>query len=327
VERFGCHLPQQVPTEEETFDPQTYNGVIDRILTPAFKRCRIADISTPMVTAMYARRADTPADANNAMRTLSKIMSFAIGEGMRHDRINPCRGIERFKSRERERWIDEKEMPLFVAALATAPVDPVHDLLRFLTITGWRVSDARLLDWSVVDLKKLEVHLEDSVTKGRPTVLSTDAAALIDRQPGRAGAVFSNRAGQPVDYGYLRETLAAVLNKAGIRSEKRASDGVVERVTPHTLRHTAASWASLGGADPFELRDTFAWKTLAMANKYVKVAETRARRGVERVAATINIHRRPNAEVVPLVAGAEAKKSAPYIADHDRLASVPPLVP
>ena len=36
-----------------------------------------------------------------------------------------------------------------------------------------------------------------------------------------------------------------------------------------------------------------------MTNKYVKVAETRARRGVERVAAAINIHGRRNAEVVP----------------------------
>ena len=71
-----------------------------------------------MVAAMYARRAGTPADANNAMRTLSKMMSFAIGEGMRPDRINPCRGIERFKGRERERWLDEQEMPLFVAELA-----------------------------------------------------------------------------------------------------------------------------------------------------------------------------------------------------------------
>ena len=61
---------------------------------------------------MYARRAHVPADANNAMRTLSKLMSFAIGEGMRPDKINPCKGIERYKNRERERWLDEKELPL-----------------------------------------------------------------------------------------------------------------------------------------------------------------------------------------------------------------------
>jgi integrase len=236
------------------------------------------------------------------MRTLSKMMSFAIGEGMRPDKINPCKGIERYKNRERERWLDEKELPPYVAALAKARTDPLHDLLRFISVTGWRVSDARLLDWSQVNLKRLEVYLQDSATKGRPKALSTDAAALIARQPGRAGAVFSNRGGRPVDYKKLRETLAAVLRAAKIKSAKLASDGVVESVTPHTLRHTAASWSALGGADPFELRDTFAWKTLAMAGRYVKRADTRDRRGVERLAGAINLHGKPSAEI-KLIAG------------------------
>jgi integrase len=280
-----------------------YDGVIDRVLTPAFKGRRVCDITTPMIAAMYAKRHGTPADANNAMRTLSKMMSFAIGEGMRPDRLNPCKGIERYKGRERERWLDEKELPLYVAALAKAPADPLHDLLRFITVNGWRVSDARRLDWSQVDLRNLEVRLEDSVTKGRPNALSTDAAALIARQRGRAGAVFSNGGGRPVDYVKLREALAVVLLAAGIKSAKPASDGVIEKVTPHTLRHTAASWAALGGADPFELRDTFAWKTLAMAGRYVKRADTRARRGVERLAGAINLNGKATAEIKSIAWG------------------------
>lgn len=293
-------LPKKKPSTRKR-----YEGVINRILTPAFKGRRISDISTAMVSAMYARHADTKADANNAMRTLSKLMSFAIGEGMRPDKINPCKGIERYKGRERERWLDEKELPLYVAALAKAPVDAKHDLLRFLTVTGWRVTDARLLDRAQVNLKKLEVHLEDSVTKGRPKALSTDAAALIARQPSRMGAVFSNGGGRPVDYKELRFTLAAVLQAAKIKSEKPASDGVIEAVTPHTLRHTAASWSALDGADPFELRDTFAWKTISMANRYVKASNTRAQRGVERLAGAINLNGKPSADVVKL---AEAKR-------------------
>jgi integrase len=291
-------LPKKKPSTVKR-----YVGVIDRILTPAFKGRRVSDITTPMIATMYARRAHVPADANNGLRTLSKMMSFAIGEGMRPDKINPCKGIERYKGRERERWLDEKELPPYVAALAKAPADPVHDLLRFITVNGWRVSDARLLDWSQVDLKTLSVHLEDSATKGRPTALSTDAAALIARQPGRVGAVFSNTGGdRPTDYVKLREALAAVLLAARIKSEKPASDGVIEKVTPHTLRHTAASWSALGGADPFELRDTFAWKTLAMAGRYVKRADTRARRGVERLAGAINLNGKPSAEITSIKA-------------------------
>ena len=189
-----------------------------------------------------------------------------------------------------------------MAALAKAPIDATHDLLRFLTITGWRVTDARLLDHAQVNLKTLEVYLEDTATKGRPTALSTDAAALIARQPSQTGAVFSNGGGRPVDYMKLREALAAVLLAAGIKSAKPASDGVIENVTAHTLRHTAASWSALGGADPFELRDTFAWKTLAMAGRYVKRADTRARRGVERLAGVINLHGKPSAEIKSIAA-------------------------
>ena len=47
-----------------------------------------------MIAGFYARRADTPADATNALRVLSKMMNFAIGEGMRT--TNPVKGIERY---------------------------------------------------------------------------------------------------------------------------------------------------------------------------------------------------------------------------------------
>ena len=63
------------------------------------------------------------------------------------------------------------------------------------------------------------------------------------------------------------------------------------------LRHSAATWASIHGADLIELRDAFAWKSLAMPNRYVKTAQTVARRGAERVAAAVNIFAKPTAEI------------------------------
>jgi integrase len=103
----------------------------------------------------------------------------------------------------RDRWLDETELPKFLAALATE-TDACADLIRFLTISGWRVSDARLLDWAQVNLQSGEVRLEDSATKKRAKVISADAAVLIDRQPGRTGAVFSRHSNMPLDYNYLR---------------------------------------------------------------------------------------------------------------------------
>ena len=173
-----------------------------------------------------------------------------------------------------------------MAAFASE-TDACGDLIRFLCITGWRVTDARRLDWSQVDLKNLEVDLQDSATKKRARVLSADAAMLIDRQHGRVGAVFSRHLGKPLSYTYLRDRLSGVCEAAGIPP-----------ITPHVFRHSAATWASIHGADLIELRDAFAWRSLAMPNKYIKVATTVARRGAERVAGAINIFDKPAAKVV-----------------------------
>lgn len=273
------HLPKKQPGTAKR-----YNGVIDRVLTPALKGKRVADISTAMVAAFYARKADRPADANNALRVLSKMMTFAIGEGMRS--TNPVKGIERYANRARERWLDEAELPKFLAALSDEP-GAVGALIRFLLVTGWRVSDARLLDWSQVDLKTLTVRLADTATKKRARVLSADAARLIDCQSGRVGPVFAGRGGAPISYTRLRERLTAICNAAGI-----------EPITPHVFRHSAATWASLHGADLIELRDAFGWRSLAMPNRYVKTAETVARRGAERVANAINLFDRPAAQIL-----------------------------
>jgi hypothetical protein len=53
---------------------------------------------------------------------------------------NPVLGISRYASKRRERWLDEVELPRFLAALATE-TDACADLIRFLTVSGWRVSE------------------------------------------------------------------------------------------------------------------------------------------------------------------------------------------
>jgi integrase len=261
-----------------------YTNIVNRILTPAFTGRRIADITTAQIAAVHARKAATPADANNALRVLGKMMAFAVGEGMRS--TNPAIGISRFAGRIRDRWLDENELPKFLGALAEE-TDACADLIRFLTVTGWRVSDARLLDWAQVDLKSREVALmADSATKKRPRVLSADAAVLVDRQPGRLGSVFTRYGTESVGYAHLCERLRALCTKAGIAP-----------ITPHTLRHSAATWAAIHGGDIVELRDAFGWSGLEMPARYIKTSRITAHRGAERAASAINIFGKPSAEI------------------------------
>jgi integrase len=281
--------PSGHPPQVNAATGTRYQGVTRRVLSPAFKGCRVADITTTMIAAVHARKAAAPAEANNSLRCISSMMSFATREGLRSG-VNPAFGIARYPDRERERWLDEEELPKFLAALAPE-TDACNDLIRFIAVTGWRVNDARLLDWSQVDLPNRKVSLADSRTKKRGSVLSADAAVLIDRQGGRVGAVFSRHARRPLDYEHVLGRLRELCTKAGIAP-----------ITPHVLRHTAATWAAVNGADLVELRDAFGWRTLSMPNRYIKKADTVARRGAERVAAAINVLGKSAAEVVELAA-------------------------
>lgn len=272
---------------KELSTQKDYGGRYRRILEPAFKGRRVADITRAEVNALRVKHKNRKTDLNRALAVLSKMMSFAMLHGMRSD--NPVSKVERFAEKANDVWLDEQALPPFIKALGEVE-GPTGDLLRFVAVSGWRISAARLLRWDQVDLQRLEVHLDDKQTKVHATALSTDAAAIIDAQRHRIGFVFSNRKGTyPVDYKDALETLTAVCNQAG-----------VPRITPHRLRSTAATHAAIHGANVSELMQSFGWKTPAMAMRYVKRSESLARKGVERTASVINIFNRPAAEVKEL---------------------------
>lgn len=273
------HIADKKPATQKD-----YKGRIRRVLLPEFKGRRVADITPEMVRALLRKKKANPIDANRSLAVLSKMMSRAIELDMRKD--NPCSRMKKNKEAPRERWLDEHDLPPFLKALA-AVEGPHADCIRFLTVTGWRVSEALSLTWDMVDLPRMIARLPDTKTGASDRALSTDAATIIDGQKHRVGFVFSGRKGsQPVSYKRLREVLSDICAAAEI-----------EPITPHVLRHTAATWAAISGAEAHELREAFGWRTLAMTARYVSRSESLARRGAQRAADAMNVLQKPSADV------------------------------
>jgi integrase len=273
------HIADKKPATQKD-----YKGRIRRVLLPEFKGRRVADITPEMVRALLRKKKANPIDANRSLAVLSKMMSRAIELDMRKD--NPCSRMKKNKEAPRERWLDEHDLPPFLKALA-AVEGPHADCIRFLTVTGWRVSEALSLTWDMVDLPRMIARLPDTKTGASDRALSTDAATIIDGQNHRVGFVFSGRKGsQPVSYKRLREVLSDICAAAEI-----------EPITPHVLRHTAATWAAISGAEAHELREAFGWRTLAMTARYVSRSESLARRGAQRAADAMNVLQKPSADV------------------------------
>jgi integrase len=129
-------------------------------------------------------------------------------------------------------------------------------MIRAMAEAGLRRGEVIGLHWEDVDTSSLRLHVRRSVsdvhgmrqertTKGkrsRRVAISPDFAGRLAAWKERAGGdratgyVWPGRAGQPMNAHSPNQSLARVLGRAGLVD----ADGV-PLVTPHGLRHTAAS--------------------------------------------------------------------------------------
>ena len=221
-----------------------------------------------------------PVEANRSLAILSSLMTTAIELGWRES--NPCNRVQAFREQAKDEWLDESDLPKFVNALATFE-GPFYDCLRFALVTGWRIGEVLNLQWGEVDLPKRIARLTDSKTGPCVKSLAADAVAVIEAQPGRIGFVFSeNHLGmRPLSYESVLHRLGLVCTKAGVK-----------RITPHTLRRSAATWLVIAGASAHELKETFNWKSSAVADRYIKRSQSLAAKGSERLANVMNVLQR-----------------------------------
>jgi integrase len=205
------------------------------------------------VAAMAADGAGTPT-IENAFGVLRQVLGAAVEDG-RLAR-NPCDGVRLPKRRHADRgYLTHAQ----VAALATA-VDRHAEVVRFLAYTGLRWGEMAALRVCDFDMLRRRVNVSRSVTESGGLVWSTPKtherrsvpfpAALADELSalmvgrGRDDLVFTDLRG-----GVLRNSnwRARVFEPAVKACQK--ADESFPSITPHDLRHTAASLAVSAGAN------------------------------------------------------------------------------
>jgi len=139
--------------------------------------------------------------------------------------------------------------------------------------TGCRSGELLGLEWNRVDLKNNRIRLEAEHTKtkkARTLPLNRDARqALRNRQREQVACeldtffVFAHThprwRGQRI--GSVKNAFATACERAGIAG-----------CTPHTLRHTCASWLVMSGRPLIEVRDLLGHSTVKMTERYAHLA-------------------------------------------------------
>lgn len=155
---------------------------------------------------------------------------------------------------------DEAERLLAAAAAHIKP------LLTFLIGAGARMSEAIYLEWRDVDLKGARAIFWADRTKSgkrRDAILPPRVVVALANLPHRDGMVFRRDDGEPYvvkvgEGGQIKRAWAGAIARAGLDPE----------YTPHTLRHSWASWHYALHKDPMRLKVEGGWSSLDLVERY-----------------------------------------------------------
>lgn len=213
-----------------------------------------------------------PKSIHNAHGLLSAVLATAAELGLIPK--NPARGVglpDDDVDAEMD-VLDADEWEAFIGAM-----DPHYrPLTWFLLAVGCRIGEALAVQVRDLDLARSTVRIRRAWKKGErgvylgstkskrskrtvllPRELADDLAQLVQGKPADA-FVFTTRTGRKVDTAHFRERQWARAIKAA---------GITKRITPHSLRHTSASWLLAEGVSPITVQHRLGHESLATTSK------------------------------------------------------------
>jgi integrase len=211
-------------------------------IRPALGQCPIGAVQRQDIARMHHELASKPYQANRTLALLSKLFNWAEKHGLRPDGSNPCRHVEKFRERRRERFLSQAELGRLGDALRDAEWENscspwVAAAIRLLALTGMRRNEVLTLQWEHVDEERGCLVLPDSKTGRRMVYLNVPAGAVLQAIPRLEGNPFvicGERPGQHL----------VNLEKPWRRIRKAAQ---LDDARLHDLRHSFASVAASGG--------------------------------------------------------------------------------
>jgi hypothetical protein len=117
-------LSEHVATKTKPRTAVEYQRLLRKIIGPALGRRRVRDIRNQDVAKLHHDLRATPYDANRALAVLSKMFNLAEKWGDRPQGSNPCRHVEKYRERKRERLLSEIELSRLGDALASYDGSP-----------------------------------------------------------------------------------------------------------------------------------------------------------------------------------------------------------
>ena len=270
-----------------------YRRQCARYVLPAIGREKVEAVKRRDIERMVAK---LPATTRNRVLALaSRLFTYAEILEWRPPGHNPARKIERALETARDRVLSPDEMARFAAALAEAEAaspGPVA-ALRFLALTGLRVSEALAIQWEHVDLRSGALLLPETKTGRRWHDLPAPALQVLAGLPRINGCdwAFTTTGAASVTYKTVHRVFRDACAAAGIKNARI-----------HDLRRGIVSAAAASGANVAVLQRLLGHKTPQMALRYARELQDPVQAARDRAAGQMaaQMAGREPAEAVPM---------------------------
>ena len=259
-------------------------GMLDNHVLPALGRLPLEAVERSDIVEFHQKLSDRPVTANKCVKVLSHMYRLGAGWGLVLEGFNPCRSVEKYPERSRERFLTDAEFTRLGRVLddtvdsGAAPLTAVT-AIRLLMLTGCRKSEVLTLRWADVDLDAGELHLADSKTGPRAVQLPPTAVELLDALPRRKDSpwVFpgNDRDGR-YSGGGLDHAWRTVRTGAGL-----------EDVRMHDLRHSFASRALALGETLPVIGKLLGHSDIETTARYAHLAHDSIHEAAEQIAGSI----------------------------------------
>lgn len=211
----------------------------------------ISQITAHDITVALADK--SPATANRITNIVRAALNMAKAHGL-------CDTVPKLVRRKvkagRLRWLTLAEWERLDAALAKWP--HARAMARFAVTTGLRASNVFKLRWRDVDLTRRVTWVHSSESKsGKPIPVPLSDAAM---------EVIRGQIGQHDEFVFVWRG-APVSSIKTVWAKATAAAGLTD-VTPHTLRHTWASWHVQAGTPLIVLKELGGWHSIEMVTRY-----------------------------------------------------------